>query len=188
MGLIFKAGEDVFTKNIGEQYVRIGWQQQVEKSLEDYDVKDVMNYGYIAGYKQSADTLLETALKNGFIEAQIFPIVFLYRQYLELLFKNILAKMSGIDIYKGQAHDLEQMWNHINGIFKRDNVLSKNDRKFIKEVVQEFHMVDPKSSNFRYFFKRGNILTLEDELVVDTPLLKRAIDGVDTILYGTYGV
>lgn len=185
MTLIFKYGENVFKENIGEQFVRIGWQQQVEESLE---TKNLMNYGYIAGYKDSADNLLELSKNRGFLEADIFPIVFLYRQYLELLFKNIIAKMPRKDAYKGKAHNLDDMWKHISIIFKREKLFKKDDIDFIEEVVKEFHEVDPKSSNFRYFFKYGNNLTLDGKIVVDTYLLKGAIDKVDTILYGTYGL
>lgn len=186
MGLIFNSDEEAFEKSIGSKFVRIGWQQQVEESLNEFGVKDTMNYGYIAGYKDSADALLELALKNGFIEAQIFPIVFLYRQYLELLFKNILAKMPPTDAYTGQPHDLEKIWKHISKVFKREKIIANESLDFIEVVVQEFHEVDPKSSNFRYFFKYGNRLTLNGKMVIDTELMKKAIDKVDTMLYATY--
>ena len=185
MAVIFKYGEDVFEKNIGERFVKIGWQQHIEKNL---DTKDFMNYGYIAGYKDSADNLLELSMKGGFLEANIFPIVFLYRQYLELLFKNIIAKMPQDDVSIEGLHNLKGMWEYISRIFEEDNVLDTNSLEFIKVVVLEFHDIDPKSSNFRYFFKYGNKLTLNRKIVIDTSLLKMAIDKVDTILYGTYGI
>lgn len=184
MTLIFKYGDDVFEKNNGKHFVKIGWQQQVEESLE---IKDLINYGYISGYKNSADDLLSLAYKNGSLESDIYPIVFLYRQYLELLLKNILAKMPQTDAYTGKPHNLEEIWKHISKVFKREKIIVEESLEFVKEVVLEFHEVDPKSSNFRYFFKYGNKLTIDNKVVVDTQLLKKAIDKVDSILYATYG-
>lgn len=188
MGNIFKTGENVFKENIGDQFVRIGWQKEVEKGL---DMKDLMNFGYISGYKYSADDLVKICRGNSLSEVYVFPIVFLYRQYLELLLKNIvtqLQQIQKISIPSGNLHDLNAIWNYISPILKHDPHLSDEQIEFVGEVVGEFHKIDPKSSNFRYFFRYGNKLTLNNNVVVDIDLMESEINKVDTILYHTYGM
>lgn len=178
----FKSGENVFEENSGNKYVKIGWQQQVEQSL---GIKDLTNFGYISGYKDSADDLVEKTFSN---EMYIYPVVFLYRQYLELLLKNIIAKMPKEDQYKGELHNLKKMWAHISKVFKREKLIAKKQLKKVEDVVLAFHKVDPKSSNFRYFFKFKNKLTIDKKMVVDVRLMQSKINEVDTILYATYGI
>ena len=44
------------------------------------------DYGYIDSYKTAADELVE---KSGAEDLLVFPVVFCYRQYLELVLKTI---------------------------------------------------------------------------------------------------
>ena len=49
-------------------------------------------YGYIRGYKEAADTIIQQALKKGdnsTLDTYVFPACYLYRQYLELALKDI---------------------------------------------------------------------------------------------------
>ncbi|MDV0443828.1 hypothetical protein [Methanorbis rubei] len=49
-------------------------------------------YGYIQGYKNAADTLIIHALEKGcpfVLDTCVFPVCFLYRQYIELALKKI---------------------------------------------------------------------------------------------------
>jgi hypothetical protein len=172
----------IFNKGIwsGETIVNIGWDKNVEKSL---DVEGLREYGYISGYKDAADCLVEKYIGTSMMNSMIYPIVYLYRQYLELLFKNIDAKLPhSTRLSKSNAHNINDIWNSISAHLN----LSKEKFIFISAVVDEFTKIDPKSSNFRYFWKYGKKDTLQNEISIDVILLKSSIDEIDKFLYGTY--
>lgn len=78
-----------------------GWQKDLGDST--------YTFGYIASYKEAADTLVEKMLPD----LLLFPIVFCYRQYLELLFKNIYHQNKSSDEYtafiKRVSHSLRKI-------------------------------------------------------------------------------
>lgn len=166
----------------GDGIVNIGWQKQVEDAL---DVSNLMNFGYISGYKNAADDLIEKVVDTSLAESYVFPIVFLYRQYLELVLKNLYAKMPQKNKGNNRPHDLLSLWGKVEPNLLKE--VTKEQLNFIRTVCKEFHRIDPKSSNFRYFWKYGNSPTLSGHISVDLKLLKKDIDQVDTILYGSYG-
>lgn len=55
------------------------------------------NWGmYTIGYKEAGDLLLQYALNVGRQNVLVYPIIFLYRHYIELQLKEIITKRLGI--------------------------------------------------------------------------------------------
>lgn len=174
----------------GRGIANIGWQQNVESSLE---IGGLLPFGYISSYKNTADDLVEEVLDTELINSYVFPIVFLYRQYLELLLKNIYFVYIEEDsrvktkFIKDNGHRLDKIWVHkIKPYFKTNRNLSPDEIKFVGNLIEEFTNYDPNSFSFRYYYNKDFSSTLPDQLSVNLLSLKQQIDKVDNILYSSY--
>ncbi|MGH0973207.1 hypothetical protein [Bacillus paranthracis] len=161
---------------------RIGWEDYVESELP---VSGLRQFGYIAGYKEAADELVDQYEYNEFF---IYPIMFMYRQYLELLFKNLNAQLQDPVDFSGHLHDIRYIWDNMFPQVRKQLELKKSHLNHIRDIVYVFARIDPKSSNFRYFWGYGNKPTLKGEMSIDLQKLKKDIDTVDLYLHNTYAV
>lgn len=117
---------------------------------------------YAIGYKDAADILV------GYIEEKqryhytlLYPIMFLYRQYLELMLKGLIRKgrrLKDISQPFPQIHKIDDLWRDCSEILHE---ISPND--FVEEIrqisrlISEFCKVDSTSTAFRYpEDKKGN--------------------------------
>jgi len=135
---------------------------------------------YTCGYKEAGDLLLGKALHGGRQHVLIYPIIFLYRHYIELQIKEIILNGSS---YLGKStkvptiHNLEKLWEMCRG------VLSEMDRDILEQLgekerskyeayeaalgedIRVFSQWDPNSEYFRYpIDKRGDniVVNLKD--------------------------
>lgn len=86
-----------------EQSAHFGWQS-----------KDLALYGLREGYKNSADDLVEIALKDATpktLDTYIFPILFSYRHSLEISLKHIYLRCRG-SLPRG-GHNLLTLWDEV---------------------------------------------------------------------------
>ena len=78
---------------------------------------------YIRGYKKAADILVDhVLLTDSDLDTLVYPIVFLYRHYLELLVKNIIengAKYLGIEEKPKTNHHLDTLWSKAKEIINK---------------------------------------------------------------------
>jgi hypothetical protein len=125
---------------------------------------------YIEGYKEAADKLVHGVVDSGTNQdTLVFPIAFLYRQYIELQLKHII-KESRIFLEEGanfpEHHKINDLWNTANSLMARiikehdksiKDYITSNDITVIKTIINEFVKVDPDSFAFRYpKDKKGN--------------------------------
>ena len=62
---------------------------------------------YATGYKEAADAIMERIIADpAWIDTYLYPVMFLYRHYLELRMKEIIGKCSGEVVY---SHSLETL-------------------------------------------------------------------------------
>lgn len=138
-------------------------------SDDDWQNNACVNYGYasirfyIEGYKRSADLLaqhvVETAIDQDIL---VYPIAFLYRQYIELQLKDVIRE-SRIILGDGSdfpiGHDIKSLWEIASQLMKKiimrvdkksGNYITKEDFAKINEVICNFSDIDPKSLAFRY--------------------------------------
>ena len=117
---------------------------------------------YVIGYKKAADFLVEK-IKETHQDQDIlvFPIVFLYRQYLELSLKRLISLGNELldknsDFPK--KHELDKLWNICKPILtKIDPKVHRQDLEAIDELIVQFCSIDPTSEAFRYpITKEGN--------------------------------
>lgn len=110
---------------------------------------------YAIGYKDAADILVAHVEehKRG-QDTLVYPVVFLYRQYLELKIKNLIRQGRCLqDIHEPfpKTHRIDELWkvcsDLLREIFPGD---SEEEQAQIARLIEEFCQVDPTSTAFRY--------------------------------------
>jgi hypothetical protein len=106
------------------------------------------------GFKTASDILVQCLGQHGRSDALVYPILFGYRQYLELRIKSLVVLVNRCDYldetYK-RTHDLHGLWNPIRSRLWEN--LQDDDRapfQIVESVIGEFQALDPKSDGFRF--------------------------------------
>ncbi len=167
---------DIFNTYSSGYTARYGWQQNF--------CEDFFAFGYISSYKDTADILIDQLAPDLYI----FPIMFCYRQYMELILKNICYRNMIENMYKAfinrVSHNIAGIWNEAKKYLSN---FSKKDLDIIEECVKMFNDIDPDSFTFRYEMdKKLNKNIQQDYLTINFEILKKYIDKVDDILRITY--
>ncbi|PSV29282.1 hypothetical protein [Photobacterium sp. GB-72] len=125
---------------------------------------------YNEGYKIAARELTvdyDNRITNE-KDALVFPIVFLYRQYLELTLKDLIRELDKKLGYKRNdkilsLHKLLPLWDaaieQYEAFIKQENITLIFTPKIKKErlIVNQFNKIDEDSFSFRYATdKKGN--------------------------------
>lgn len=114
---------------------------------------------HVAGYRQAAEVLLRRFLADpegtaGERDSLVLPILFLFRHYLELRFKDIIVYgqvLSGQPARWPHGHDLEDFWTEMQGLCK--GIYGPDlPREFVQigKCVTDLCQLDPNSTRFRY--------------------------------------
>ncbi len=143
--------------------------------------------GYREGYKLGADLLFqhvaETRSKQDFL---VYPIVFLYRQALEVALKHLLIQGRELldqDEKLPNKHRLVPLWQSCRKIL--EHVWPggpKQDLDAVTEVIEQFDEKDPGSFVFRYPVDTdGNTVHAKHELI-DLRNLSEVVNRVYSLL------
>jgi hypothetical protein len=118
---------------------------------------------YAYGYKRAAEVLVEYALhKRMELDTLVYPILFLYRQCIELQLKSLIRNGSILLETPRQApttHDLGRLWIQCKKIL--ENIFEEDQSSInkIETIVLQLSEADPYSQAFRYpKDKKGNEL------------------------------
>ena len=150
---------------------------------------------YASGYRKAADTLVARARRSRTdLNFLVYPIVFLYRHYLELrlkLLQSDLCELRGLSPTHHE-HDLAKLWTdvrqHLAHVFPTEAATLDP----VQKVVLEFHQLDRGSTAFRYSrsndgdalsgLTRINVLELSRALKKPFDRLEGASDAVGEML------
>lgn len=118
---------------------------------------------YTLGYKEAADTLVAQVMETGkHQDILVFPICFLYRQYIELRLKEVIRFGRRLLDEPGdfpQHHKIQNLWECAVAILRKvfaQDIEPPDFLSIASHVVAEFSKLDPDSSAFRYpVDKRG---------------------------------
>ncbi len=177
----------------------VGWQ---DADLALWGVKEV--------YKKAADDLVEIALEQGsnnnirVLDTYIFPIMYLYRQCLEVSLKIIYHRCYGKVPF---GHSLPSVWKKVydevvigqinnedflNQVRQRKEKFirfSTDDIDFIKitKVLNELQQYDKESDVWRYFVDKTGKPYFTQQKFIDYNIFKETMNelyGVFDFLYG----
>jgi len=153
---------------------------------------------YMDGYKTAADELVQCLLASetvGRRDTHIFPILFLYRQFIELELKWIFLVYSDADtsakkkLIRGKrAHDLINLWEKAKPIVLEGATLQE-DVVIVEDYIMQFHELDKSSSSFRYPINKNLEQILDSQRRINLPNLRQRMDelyhffnGLDVML------
>ena len=110
---------------------------------------------FVTAYKESADALVESAIaRRAVLDVVLFPILFLYRHYLELELKNLVMihrKLLGADPDYPQHHSLKALWDEAKtGIREDYGADCPVEVDYLDSCIDELNAHDPASFSFRY--------------------------------------
>lgn len=118
---------------------------------------------YSLGYKMAGDTLIDCIEKGSASSYLIYPILFSYRQYIELRLKQILLECD--ELSEGPfldqdkkdiiftKHDLPELWNTCKEVLIKLGIYasrSVDPLPSITSIIDCFSKMDHGSYNFRY--------------------------------------
>lgn len=115
------------------------------------------------GYKKAADLMVEESTSDRLTrDMLVFPVIFNYRQFLELSLKFHLATYGpsvGIDP-NWRSHDLARLWAKFLEMLHEYGTIDPDEvDPVVGEIVLEFAKIDPGSYAYRYPVDRqGNPL------------------------------
>jgi hypothetical protein len=110
---------------------------------------------YADGYKRACELLIEAEKNIYETNTIIFPILALYRQYVELSLKEIIAYGQYLDSDGTMRtdHELKKLWARSkNYILKFYQIFDQDKLIRIQEIVYEIHELDPTAQGARYPF------------------------------------
>jgi hypothetical protein len=144
---------------------------------------------YSTGYKDAADILVDSVISEGQRnDTLVYPIVFLYRQYLELALKNLIRQCL---VYRGEQgnipkhHQIVKLWSEaqeqIALIFPGEATEELDE---LGRLIGELSSVDPTSTAFRYPEEKDGMPTLQGMKNLNLRNLKGVLDKMCNLLYG----
>ena len=152
---------------------------------------------YCDGYRQAADTIVgrfidrRTKLNeySSYHASLAYPIIFLYRHYLELRLKELFIGYGHLlgDSTKIGGHKLTSLWHEVRERADRASPESTpeidEDMDALEGIVREFAGIDPNSVTFRYPVDKKDNVTLPP-IEIDLLRLKEAMRWVAYVLDG----
>ena len=146
------------------------------------------------GYISTAVFLLDIikfSQNNLTKDSYIFPALFCFRQYLEVIMKSAILRYrkGNINPYQGEAnfktHDLEEIWSKLIKHIQVDDEVDNVGR-----IIRELNEVDNDSTAFRYDYHLNRIVRNKDNreinVLLDLDVLKQRVlqlyrffDGID---------
>jgi hypothetical protein len=111
------------------------------------------------GYRKATETLLRRFLADpegtaGDRDSVVLPILFLFRHYLELRFKDIIVygqRLLGQQAEWRHGHDLDRLWTEVQQLCGSIyGALLPPEFVTIAECVNDLRQLDPNSLSFRY--------------------------------------
>ena len=148
---------------------------------------------YAHGYKQAADILVDhiSAIKRN-QDILVYPIVFLYRHYIELCLKKIVRDGNILlDEPKEMPihHKIDVLWNECKTLLKKLQLDStKDDLDAVDEIIGQFSEKDPLSMAFRYPTDKKGEKSLPDIRHINVRNLAEIVDRIDAFFLGVSSV
>jgi len=108
---------------------------------------------YTIGFKKAADLIVKNARTACDRNTLIFPVLFLYRQYIELSLKEIIgyAQYLSKDSVRQGGHNLKNLWAAARSYIKKyHKEISETEFTAAEDIILELHEIDPTSQASRY--------------------------------------
>lgn len=146
---------------------------------------------YAAGYKDAADALVGALTeRKASLDSMVYPLVFLYRQGLELQLKLILAlahRLAGKEAVADHKHGLMLLWSELRRHLEQlDPGEGTKELSAIEDFNRQLDSVDPGSFAFRCPTTKKGELSLPEMRHVNARHLSEVMDSVFMLLRGIH--
>mgnify|MGYP001586511334 CR=1 FL=1 len=152
-------------------------------------------YTYAKGYKDAADFLVqglinETRTYNFQINELVFPVIFLYTQYLELRLKDIIVLSNRLNHKTPllpdslqQGHAIDKIWSHAKPLIMAVSPkISRDGLEDVENGIKQLIAVDPTGMAFRYpKDRKGNFYLPKEPAVINLVHLRETMQKMDVL-------
>lgn len=146
---------------------------------------------YADGYKEAADLLVgqvEARAPGAYQDSLVYPIIFLYRQYLELSIKGLLQdarSLQDVDEKMPFHHKIDQIWLQCRKLLSEISPGdSEEELNQITRLLKDFAKVDPTSMAFRYPHNKEGAPSLEGLTHINLRNIREVVGKISVILSG----
>lgn len=153
-------------------------------------------YGYCEGYKESADYLIDAAIQSeriSRIDTVVFPVLFLYRQFIELSLKRTVLFFSNKSSeekakwLKKANHNLRGLWkDYLDILPSSQSDSEKRTIEIVGKYIAEFHDVDKSSFSFRYPITKNMNLIFGEDKRINLKHLRDRMEEIYNFFSGTH--
>lgn len=144
---------------------------------------------YADGYRLAADRLIADAesLTRGQRNSVLYPILFLYRQHLELMLKYIILvgqRLRNKATQPPHHHRLRDLWSEGKRVLRERSIsISSENLARAEHTIGELIRLDPSSDLFRYPLDKTERFPFPEELrQFDLSLFGAKLEEVSAIL------
>ncbi len=146
---------------------------------------------YAAGYKDAADALVGALTeRKATLDTAVYPLVFLYRQGLELQLKLILPlarRLVSKEAVADHKHGLMPLWSELRRHLEQlDSREDDKELPAIEDFIRQLDTVDSGSYAFRYPTTKKGEVSLPELRHVNIRHLSEVMDSVFTLLGGIH--
>jgi hypothetical protein len=146
---------------------------------------------YALSYKKAADIVVsQVELGSTSPDAVDYPVVFLYRHYLELLLKGLIRVARTLRYGQEdfpKTHQLKRLWAEfrplIEDLYPAGN---KVDTDTVEKCILEMDAIDDGNGTSRYGEDKDGKPTLPNELCISLTNLRDVVDRISGFLEGSY--
>jgi hypothetical protein len=146
---------------------------------------------YAAGYKEAADLLVgHTETTSAGLDTLVYPVLFLYRQYLELKLKLAIRTCRHLlDDERSfpTGHRIDRLWVDLDQLLRRG--FPKESTAEIDQtgrLIREFSEVDPASTAYRYPTDREGNQSLPGMTHLNLRNVRDVMAKIDMFLIGAH--
>jgi len=144
---------------------------------------------YAEGYKEAGDIVSKWVNDNKILQdSLVYPIVFLYRQYIELVLKDIIGSMNKIEKGKYEFptknHNINELWKDVKTLLKNNDIkMASEDLLNVDNILMQFSDHDPSSETFRYpFYTDGSPIKINLQNI-NIRNLSEVVDALHTYFF-----
>ncbi|MBD3338588.1 MAG: hypothetical protein GF353_05750 [Candidatus Lokiarchaeota archaeon] len=144
---------------------------------------------YTQSFKDAGDRLVEYAQSDKTsINFLVFPILFLYRHYIELALKEIILSATQYLEKENNAinsHNLSHLWDETKKLISEvDLDIPEDEIVAVENQIIQFHKLDMSSMTFRYpVDKQGNVFKNLSEYI-NIENVREIVDGLYAWCFG----
>lgn len=174
-----KEGIEVFNSDFD-------WWNQA--SLDYYRTEEKLSI-YAEGYKEAGDIVSKWVNDNKTLQdALVYPIVFLYRQYIELVLKDIIGSVNKKKTGKYEfpiRHKIMDLWKEATTLLGTIKIeTSSEDLLNVENILKQFDEHDPSSEAFRYpFYTDGRQIKINLQNI-NIRNLSDVVDAIHSYFFG----